>query len=150
MLIHAPRTAPDSAVAGVAMVVLAALDLGGALAAKEAVARRSLMLALLGAALFVVLFWVYASSLQYADLAPVTLGWIVVLQLGVLLIDRFHYAVHVPTGKWIAVGLILGAQVYLLLGPASRRAAPRGSHRRPARWRVRCPLTRMPTHRSTR
>ena len=39
---------------------------------------------LLGAAAFLVLFWVYASALQYAELALVTMGWIVVLQVGLL------------------------------------------------------------------
>ena len=37
----------------------------------------------LGAGAFVVLFWVYASSLQYAELAVVTMGWIVLLQVGI-------------------------------------------------------------------
>ncbi len=116
MLIRAPHDWPHPLVAVVAMVLLALLDLGGALAAKEAVARRSPALVALGVVLFVALFWVYASSLQYADLAPVTLGWVVLLQVGVLLLDRFRYDVSLPVGKWVAVMVILAAQAYLLLG----------------------------------
>ena len=50
-------------------------------------------------------------------LALVTMGWIVILQVGLLLIDRFQYGVHLAPGKWVAVGVILVAQGYLLLGP---------------------------------
>ena len=46
-----------------------------------------------------------------------TMGWIVVLQVGLLLIDRFHFGVHLDTGKRVAVVVILVAQGYLLLGP---------------------------------
>ena len=48
-----------------------------------------------------------------------TIGWIVVLQVGLLLIDRFHFGVQLAPGKWLAVVVILVAQGYLLLGPTS-------------------------------
>jgi len=114
MLLRAPHAWPTAAVAGLAMLLLAVLDLGGSLAAKEAVLRRSPALAMVGAALYVVLFWVYASSLQYADLAPVTFGWIVALQVGVVLLDRFRYSARVAPGGWVAMAVILLAQAYLL------------------------------------
>lgn len=140
MFLRFPASWSPTTVAVVAMVLLAGLDLAGAYAAKEAVARRSPGFAALGIGLFVVLFWVYASSLQYAELGPVTLGWIVVLQVGVVLLDRFHYGQAVPRGHWMAIVLILCAQAYLLLaptgpagadGPAHRAAAPpaAGRHR---------------------
>jgi hypothetical protein len=123
MLIRAPQAWSPFAVAAVAMLVLAALDLAGAYAAKEAVARRSTGFAVLGITFFVLLFWVYASSLQYAELGPVTFGWIVVLQVGVVLLDRFHYGSAVPRGHWVAIVVMVGAQAYLLLSP-SGPAAP--------------------------
>jgi hypothetical protein len=123
VLIRAPHTWPAPAVAAAAMLVLAVLDLGGSLAAKEAVLRRSPLLAALGAGLFVVLFWVYASSLQYADLAPVTFGWIVALQVGVVLLDRFRYSTALPAGSWVAMAVILVAQAYLLFAGAGSSAA---------------------------
>jgi hypothetical protein len=76
--------------------------------------------------LFVLLFYVYASSLQYAELTLVTLGWIVLLQVGVVLLDRFRYGQVFGPGKWLAIVLILAAQTYLLLAPASAPGAAVG------------------------
>ena len=123
MFIRVPDSWPQPVVAIVAMAVLAGLDLGGAYAAKEAVDRRSAGMAALGVALFVVLFWVFASSLQVAELAPVTFGWVVILQVGVVLLDRFRYGVTLPTSKWVAVAVLLLAQAYLLLGPGGDRGS---------------------------
>ncbi len=125
MLIRLPDDWPQPLVAALAMVLLAGLDLAGALAAKEAVERRSPELALAGAAFFLLLFWVYASSLQYVDLAPVTLGWIVVLQLSVLALDTLRYGAVLPAGAWVAVGVILAAQAYLVLAPRPPSDPPR-------------------------
>ena len=118
-LVRMPDSWPRPLVATVAMLLLAALDLGGAYAAKEAVVRRSGAYAALGAAAFLLLFWVYACSLQYADLAVVTLGWIVVLQVGVVFLNRWRYGVHLSAGAWVAVSLIIVAQAYLLFGQVS-------------------------------
>jgi hypothetical protein len=125
VLIRAPHSWPAPAVAAVAMLLLAVLDLGGSVAAKEAVLRRSPSLAVVGAGLFVVLFWVYASSLQYADLAPVTFGWIVALQVGVVLLDRFRYATSLPAGSWVAIAVIVAAQAYLLFAGSASSAPSR-------------------------
>ena len=122
MLLRAPASWPTPVVAAVAMLLLAAVDLAGAYVAKEAVARRSLPWGVTGVALFVLLFYVYASSLQYAELALVTLGWVVVLQVGVLVLDRMRYGNTLSADKWVAVALILAAQAYLLL--ASSVPAP--------------------------
>jgi hypothetical protein len=127
MFIRVPDSWPQPVVAIVAMTVLAALDLGGAYAAKEAVDRRSVGYAAVGFFLFIVLFWVFASSLQVAELAPVTFGWVVILQVGVVLMDRFRYGITMPTSKWVAVAVLLLAQAYLLLGPKDSTAtAPSG------------------------
>jgi hypothetical protein len=128
VLIRAPHSWPPVLVATVAMLALAAVDLLAAVVTKEAVTRRSGWLALSAATLFVVLFWIYASSLQYAELAPVTFGWIVALQIGVVLVDRFHNAVRLPPGAWLAIGVMLLAQAYLIFAvsaPAEGRAAGR-------------------------
>lgn len=114
-LIRPPTTWPFVVVAGGAMLSLAALDLVGAYAAKEWSTRRTPGMLALGLLAFLVLFWVYASALQYTELALVTLGWIVVLQVGLLLIDRLRYGVHLAPGQWVAVTVILLAQAYLML-----------------------------------
>lgn len=124
MLIRVPQTWPAPVVAALAMLVLAGLDLAGSLVAKEAVLRRSPALAAVGVGLFIALFWVYASSLQYADLAPVTLGWIVALQVGVVLLDRFRYDTRITTGTWVAIAVIVTAQAYLLFAVGGGQAGP--------------------------
>jgi hypothetical protein len=131
VLLRAPEGWPVPFVAGLAMFVLALLDLAGSLVAKEAADRRSPALVGLGVLLFVVLFWVYASTLQVAEMAAVTFGWIVILQVGVVLLDRFHYGANMPAGKWMAVGVLLAAQGYLLLGPsgeAEKAPPPQARH----------------------
>jgi hypothetical protein len=69
-----------------------------------------------------VLFAVYAASLHVAELSTVTFGWIVSLQIGLLLVERFRYAVAIPQGKWVAIVLILLLQAYLVLAPNGRPA----------------------------
>ncbi|HYN28809.1 MAG TPA: hypothetical protein VES95_02895 [Dermatophilaceae bacterium] len=100
-------------------LVLAGLDLAGALAAKAWAEHRSALWFGGGLVLFGLLFWVYGSALRYAELAEVTIAWIVILQVGVLVIDRFQHGVHVPAPKWVAVVVILGLEGYLVLGPST-------------------------------
>ncbi|MGO4362776.1 hypothetical protein AB4Z14_05570 [Terrabacter sp. 2TAF16] len=121
-LIKAPDAWPVPVVATVAMVCLAGLDLLGAVLAKEWAENGSVRALVLGAGAFLVLFWVYASSLRYAELALVTMGWVVMLQVGLVLIDRWRYGVELPTGKWVAIGVVLVAQAYLVLAPAAEQA----------------------------
>lgn len=123
-LLKAPDSWPTWLVGAIAMLALAALDVAGALAAKQWAATSQVAPLLLGAAAFLLLFWVYASALQYAELALVTMGWIVVLQVGLLLIDRFHFGVQLAPGKWVAAVVILVAQGYLLLGPSGAADEP--------------------------
>lgn len=121
-LIKLPTSWPLPVVATLCMAALAGLDLIGAYAAKEWAEKQNTVALGLGALSFLVLFWVYASSLQYAELAVVTMGWIVLLQVGILLIDRFHFGTTLPTGKLVAVVIILTAQGYLVLAPSSPTA----------------------------
>lgn len=121
-LIKAPAAWPVPVIAAIAMVLLAALDLAGAVAAKEWADNGSVRGLVLGSASFLVLWWVYASSLRYAELSLVTMGWIVMLQVGLLLIDRWRYGVELPMGKWVAIVVVLVAQGYLLLAPTATAA----------------------------
>jgi Zn-dependent protease with chaperone function len=118
-MLRAPEGWPVALVATIAMVALAGLDLLGAFAAKEWAQHRSPGPMLVGLAAFGVLFWVYASSLQYAELALVTMGWIVMLQVGLVVLDRVRYGVELPPGKWVAIVVQLAAQSYLLLAPST-------------------------------
>src|SRR6266545_2237436 len=69
-----------------AMVMLAALDFLGTVFAKEWAERHNHWLFAAGLLAFGVLFAVYAVSLHVAELSTVTFGWIVTLQIGLLLL----------------------------------------------------------------
>ncbi len=100
-----------------AMLALAGLDFIGAVFAKEWTESHRTEFLLAGFASFAVLFAVYAFSLQYAELSIVTFGWIVFLQVGLVVLDTVRYGVQFPRGKWIAIGVILLLQAYLVLAP---------------------------------
>ena len=106
-----------SLVSFAAMVALAGLDVLGSVLAKEWAERQRGVWFLAGLATFGVLFAVYAASLRVAELSAVTFGWIVLLQVGVLLLDRFRYGVALPPAKWLAIAVILALQPYLVLAP---------------------------------
>ncbi|PKW25701.1 hypothetical protein [Phycicoccus duodecadis] len=131
LLIRLPTSWPLPVVATLAMVALAALDLLGAVAAKTWAQDGSRWALAAGAAIFVVLFWVYASALQYAELAVVTMGWIVLLQVGIIVVDRVHFGATLPAGKLLAVVVILVAQGYLMLAPDPTPAHARVPDGRP-------------------
>jgi len=121
-LLKLPASWPLPVVATLCMSALAALDLVGAFAAKEWAEKQNPAALAVGALSFLVLFWVYASSLQYAELAVVTMGWIVLLQVGILVIDRVAFGSSLPAGKLAAVVVILAAQGYLVLAPSGPAA----------------------------
>jgi hypothetical protein len=93
-----------------AMVMLAALDFLGAVLAKEWAEGRNHWLFAAGLVAFGALFAVYAVSLKVAELSTVTFGWIVTLQVGLLLLERIRYAVELPNGKRAAIVAILVLQ----------------------------------------
>jgi hypothetical protein len=111
------RSAASPIVLFAAIVGLAALDFVGAVLAKEWAAGRNLWLFGAGLLTFALLLAVYAISLKLAELSTVTFGWIVCLQVGLLLFERFHYGVTLPAGKWVAIAVILALQAYLVLSP---------------------------------
>jgi hypothetical protein len=100
-----------------AMLMLAALDFLGSVLAKEWAEGHNHWLFAAGLAAFGALFAVYAVSLKVAELSTVTFGWIVTLQVGLLLLERIRYAVELPSGKWAAIVAILVLQAYLILAP---------------------------------
>lgn len=104
-----------------AMLALAGLDFVGTIFAKEWVERQHPTYFVAGLLAFGVLFGVYAASLKVAELSTVTFGWIVVLQVGILILERVRYGVDLPSGKWAAIVAILALQAYLILAPNGDR-----------------------------
>jgi len=100
------------------MVLLAALDFIGTLLAKEWTVHRQPWQIVAGAATFVALFAVLVAGLKYAEMSILVLGWIVVLQVGIAIVDRSRYGASVSLGGWMAMVAIIVLQGYLLLSTA--------------------------------
>lgn len=106
------------------MVALAGLDFAGTVFAKEWTIHRAPWMLAAGVASFVALFVVLVIGLRYAEMSIVTLGWIVVLQAGVLMIDRARYGTTIAPGGWVAIVLIVVLQGYLVLAATESAAGP--------------------------
>jgi hypothetical protein len=113
-LLRLPESIPRTVVAVGAMLVLAGLDVLGAVLARRWAHGGSLVWFGAGVACFVVLFWVYGSSLRYADLVPVTFGWIAALQVGLMFIGGSGSYSAIPIRSWVAAGAIIALEGYLL------------------------------------
>jgi multidrug transporter EmrE-like cation transporter len=100
-----------------AMMLLALLDFIGAVFAKEWADTRQPWWFVAGLVTFIGLFAFYATSLKTAELSIVTIGWVVFLQVGLVLYERVRYGAHLPPLKWVAIALILALQAYLVLVP---------------------------------
>jgi hypothetical protein len=92
------------------IALLAAVDFLLGLVAKSWSGSGSAPLLTLGLALSAVLFWLYGISLRHGHLSSITLGWVVVLTVADLLVDRFQFGVQLPPSKWLAAA---GAVVLL-------------------------------------
>jgi hypothetical protein len=106
-----------------AIILLAGLDFLGAVFAKGWVEQHNRWLFLAGLVAFVLLFAIYALSLGVAELSTVTFGWIVCLQVGLVVFERVRYAVQIPTGKAAAMVAIIALQAYLVLAPSGQPGA---------------------------
>lgn len=100
-----------------AMLILALLDFIGAVFAKEWADTRQPWWFVAGLLTFMGLFAFYAMSLKTAELSIVTIGWVVFLQVGLLLYERVRYDASLPPPKWAAIVLVLALQAYLVLAP---------------------------------
>jgi hypothetical protein len=118
-LLRLPETLPRPAIAIAAMLLLATLDVLGAVLARRWAHGGSLLWFGGGLCCFAVLFWVYGSSLRYAELVPVTFGWIVALQVGLMLIQRAQSHHAVPVGNWVAAAAMIALEGYLIFSAAA-------------------------------
>lgn len=120
---------PAVVIVPVMIVVLAGIDIVGGIVAKSWALGRSPWAFAAGVVLFVLLFWVYGMSLRHGELSTITIGWVVLVTLADLGLDRFHYDVHFPLSKWIAALAAVALLAYLLVGPngapdATRKTSP--------------------------
>jgi len=106
------------------MGVLAALDFVGAILAKDYAERHRPVTLLAGAAIFLVLFVVYARALEYAELSIVTMGWVVLLQVGLFVFDWRRNGVALDARQIVVVIAIIALQCYLIASTEPSSAAP--------------------------
>lgn len=110
-----------------AMTALAALDFAGSMLAKEYSERHRPVFLVAGAAIFVLLFLVFTRALAYAELSIVTMGWIVLLQVGLVVLDWQRYGLVLEPRQVVAIALIIVLQCYLIV---SVESAPRAASER--------------------
>jgi multidrug transporter EmrE-like cation transporter len=82
-----------------AMLALALLDFIGEVFAKKWADTRQPRWFVAGLVTFMALFVFYAASLKTAELSIVTIGWVVFLQVGLLLYERVRYGATLPPLK---------------------------------------------------
>lgn len=111
----AGRSSRSAAGAIGAMLVLAGLDLVGAVLARHWADQRALVSLIGGMTVFALLFWVYGKSLDYAELSTITVGWVGLLQIGVIVIQRVDGGTAIPPHKLGVIGAILLLQAVLIL-----------------------------------
>ncbi len=126
-MLNLPNDMSDVAVTGThrsivpviaVMVALAGLDLIGAMFARSWADHRSIVSMIGGIIVFGLLFVVYGKSLDFVDLSTVTIGWVVLLQVGVMVLDRLD-GVVISMPRLGAMGLILILQAYLTVSGAA-------------------------------
>ena len=110
---------PAVVIVPVMILVLAGVDIAGGIVAKSWALGRSPWMLAAGVTLFALLFWIYGVSLRHGELSTITIGWVVLVTLADMGLDRFHYGVHFPTSKWIAAFGAVALLVYLLVGTDS-------------------------------
>jgi energy-converting hydrogenase Eha subunit C len=113
------------------VAVLAGLDIAGTVALKEAALRREPALAVLGVGLFVALAGCLYIAIALADLTWVSLGWIIAVQVAVVVVDRLRYDVHLSPGQGAALSVAIAALVVACLLPSPPRVPPTGDDRVP-------------------
>ena len=102
-----------------AVIALASLDLLGAYLAKEFSTRPRWLVLAGGILAFALLFIVYVKSLSVAELWTVTFGWVTLLEIGVVVLDRLRFDTHIPPQKVVLGCAIVILQIALLLPAAS-------------------------------
>jgi hypothetical protein len=106
---------PAVAVVPVMVVLLAGIDLVSGVLAKSWAATNSGWLMLAGGAMYLVMFWGYGVSLRFGELSTITIGWVVIVTVGNMALDKFRYQVNFPTSKWLVAILIVALLVYLMV-----------------------------------
>jgi NAD/NADP transhydrogenase beta subunit len=101
------------------MLALASLDLVEAVLAKEWSIHRSPWLLVAGVVASILLFVVFVMAIGRTQMSSVTIGWVVMLQVGLMVTESVRYGVSHSIDRWIAMGAIVCLLGYLVSSPAS-------------------------------
>lgn len=105
---------PAAVLAPALIALLAAVDFLLGLVAKSWSGSSSSLTLAAGLGLSALLFCLYGVSLRHGHLSSITLGWVVVLTVADLLVDRFEFGVQLPTSKWLAAAGAVALLGYLI------------------------------------
>jgi hypothetical protein len=100
-------------------VALAGIDLVESVLAKEWAIRRSPWLLVAGLVASGLLFAVFVVAVGYTEMSTLTIGWIVVLQLGLMATESIRFGVSHPPDRWVVMGAIVCLLTYLVISPTS-------------------------------
>jgi multidrug transporter EmrE-like cation transporter len=103
----------DAGGRGAVVPAITVMDLTGTVFAKEWAVRRAPGLLLIGLAVHVVLFTVYAISMRRVPMTVVTAVWCALVLIAVPLIDWLRYGTRLGADRCGAVALIVVAGTYL-------------------------------------
>jgi hypothetical protein len=106
---------PAAAVLPVMVLLLAGIDLLSGVVAKSWVASHSGWLMFAGCAMYLVMFWGYSATLRFGELSTITIGWVVLVTVGNMALDKFRYQVNFPTSRWLVALLVVALLAYLLM-----------------------------------
>ncbi len=95
-------------------LLLAGLDVTESVLAKEWLLRRSPWVLIAGLVSSIMLFVLFVVAIGYTEMSTVTIGWIVVMQLGLMVTETVRYGVSHSTDRWVVMGLIVCLLGYLV------------------------------------
>jgi hypothetical protein len=101
------------------VVLLAGIDIVSGVVAKGWAGTHSRWLLIGGCALYLIMFWIYGVTLRFGELSTVTIGWVVLVTVTNMALDRFVYQLHFSTSRWLAAGAAVVLLTYLFASPGS-------------------------------
>lgn len=103
-----------------AIVALAGLDSTAVVLFKEAAAQRNPLYAIYGIGLLICVAGVLIVTLDMADLTIVSLGWIVMFQVVVMVVDALKYGVYPGRVQAVAILIALMGLIVAGLAPSAK------------------------------
>jgi hypothetical protein len=101
------------------VLLLAGLDIVESVFAKEWAIRRTPWLLLAGLTASVLMFLLFVVAIGYTEMSTVTIGWIVLMQAGLMVTETVRYDVSHTPDRWLAMGAIVALLTYLVASPAT-------------------------------